>query len=112
MKKKLEKISLLYFNDNIINFCFQYNFEKEGKYSIKILLKKPLSNLNFMFSHCSSLTSLIYNNVTDMSDMFSYCSSLTSLNISNINSNNVNNMSDMFYYCSSLTSLNSNDKKI
>ena len=41
-----------------------------------------------------------------MSYMFSYCSSLTSLNLSNFNTNNVKNMSAMFIGCSSLTSLN------
>ena len=47
-----------------------------------------------------------------MSYMFSGCSSLTSLNLSNFNTNNVNNMSFMFSKCSSLTSLNTKDKKI
>ena len=47
-----------------------------------------------------------------MSFMFSWCSSLTSLNLLNFNTNNVNNMSYMFDDCSSLTSLNTQDKKI
>ena len=46
------------------------------------------------------------NNITNMSYMFSRCSSLSSLpDISKWNTSNVNNMSDMFYLCSSLSSL-------
>ena len=46
------------------------------------------------------------NNVNDMSYMFSGCSSLSSLpDISKWNTNNVTNMNSMFYKCSSLSSL-------
>ena len=46
------------------------------------------------------------NNVTDMSYMFSGCSSLSSLpDISKWNTNNVTNMSFMFDLCSTLSSL-------
>ena len=53
--------------------------------------------MSYMFSYCSSLTSLTLsnfntNNGNNMSCMFSYCS-LTSLNLSNFNTHNVNNMS-------------------
>ena len=48
----------LYLNDQKINFRFKYHFKEKGKNSIKILLKKPLTNLNLMFYLCSSLTSL------------------------------------------------------
>ena len=43
--------------------------------------------------------------VTDMDGMFSYCSSLTSLNISSFDTSKVTSMSGMFYDCRSLTSL-------
>ncbi len=90
-EKEIRENCLLYLNDSRINFCFQYKFEKVGKYSIKILLKKPLTNVNFMFLDCSSLTSF---------------------NLSNFNTNNVNNMRSMFSNCSSLTSLNTKDKRL
>ena len=53
--------------------------------------------MRYMFSECSSLTSLNLSdfntsNVQDMSSMFQLCSSLTSLNISNFNTNNVQNI--------------------
>ncbi len=99
----------LYLNNERINFNYKYKFEKEGKYSLKILFKKSIKNISYMFNQCSSLTSLNLsnfntNNVEDMSYMFQLCSSLTSLNLSNFNTNNVQNMKAMFSKCSSLTS--------
>ena len=35
-EKEIRENCLLYLNENKINFCFQYNIEKEGKYFIKI----------------------------------------------------------------------------
>ena len=75
------------------NFSYKYKFEKEGKYSLKILFKKAIKKMSYMFNQCSSLTSLNLsnfntNNVQDMSYMFQLCSSLTSLNLSNFNTSN------------------------
>ena len=69
-----------------------------------------VSYMGFMFSGCSSLTSLDLSHldtdvVTDMSAMFQSCSSLTSLDLSHFNTINVADMSFMFMDCSSLTSL-------
>ena len=102
--------SILYLNYKKIN-NYDYKFSKIGKYTILILFKSLLININKIFYNCSSLISLNLSNfntnkVTDMSHMFYKCSSLTSLNLSNFNTNKVNNMSYMFSNCSSLTSLN------
>lgn len=73
-----------------------------------------VTNMNCMFSHCSSLINLdvsMFNtsNVTDMSWMFADCGNLTNLNVSNFNTSNVTDMNNMFggWYggCSSLLSL-------
>ena len=69
-----------------------------------------LTNMSWMFTGCTSLTSLDVSsfntaNVMDMSGMFLSCSSLTSLDMSNFNTENVTNMYCMFEKCSSLTSL-------
>ena len=66
--------------------------------------------MSYMFSDCSSLTSLDVTHfntakVTDMSAMFYSCSSLTSLDVTHFNTENVTKMYSMFYSCSSLTSL-------
>ena len=68
------------------------------------------TNMNSVFSSCSSLTSLDLSNfntsnVTDMSFMFASCTGLTSLDLSNFDTSSVADMSNMFTYCSSLTSL-------
>ena len=70
-----------------------------------------VTDMQSMFSSCSSLTSLTLpesfntSSVTNMQSMFSSCSSLTSLDLSSFNTSSVTNMYSMFYYCSSLTSL-------
>ena len=91
----------LYLNNKKIDFCYKYQFPKDGKYKIQIIIKNPLSNTNYMFFDCNKLTSLNLlnfntNNIEDMSHMFCKCSSLTSLNLSNFNTNNVTNMNFMF----------------
>ena len=67
----------LYLNNNKIDFSYKYKFPKDGKYKIRIIIKNPLSNTNFMFFNCNKLTSL---------------------NLSNFNTNNVKNMSSMFNF--------------
>ena len=110
-EKEIRENCVLLFDENKIDFSFKYNFQNKGKYSMKIIIKKPLTNLNFMFYDFSSLTSLDLsnfntNNVEDMSHMFYKCSSLTSLDLSYFKTDNVKDMSWMFTFCFSLTSLN------
>ena len=55
-----------------------------------------------------SITGMEYLNtseVTNMDWMFGFCSSLTSLDLSHFNTSKVTSMSSMFYYCEDLTSL-------
>ena len=62
----------------------------------------------FGFKNLTSITGLANlktDNVTDMSFMFTSCSSLTSLNISGFKTDKVTSMVMMFYGCSGLTSL-------
>ena len=100
----------MYLNDKKINFDFKYQFNCEDIYRLTIVMKKLITNMNYMFYQCYSLISLDLsnfntNNIKDMSYMFSWCFSLTSLNVSNFNNNNVINMSYMFSDCRSLTTL-------
>ena len=79
--------------------------------NINLLNTSKATNMSYMFSWCSSLTSLdlsnfTTNSVTNMQAMFYDCSSLTSLDLSNFDTNKVTNMEAMFEGCSSLTSLN------
>ncbi|MBR2887039.1 MAG: BspA family leucine-rich repeat surface protein, partial [Bacteroidales bacterium] len=69
-----------------------------------------VTDMEWMFRACSSLTTLDVSNfntanVTDMKVMFYDCRSLTTLDVSNFNTANVTDMSYMFYGCSHLTTL-------
>ena len=71
---------------------------------------KNVDNMNYMFGHCTDLTSLDLSNfdtskVTNMAWMFGSCYNLTSLDLSNFDTSNVKNMMAMFCRCCSLTEL-------
>ena len=109
-KEIMKKLFEIYINEKKIDFLFELSGIGKGKKKIKILNKRPLTNMNDMFYYCFSLTSLNLsnlnvNNVINMSCLFHECSNLTSLNLSNFKTNHVTNMSGMFDGCSSLTSL-------
>ena len=110
-EKEIKENYKLYLNENKIDFCYKYKFNKDEKYLIKFKVQKPSININYMFYKCNQLLSIDLsnfntNNVNFMNGMFCNCSSLTSLNLSNFNTNNVNYMNGMFYNCCSLISLN------
>ena len=97
-------------NGKSIPFSYFYKFKKSGKYNIQYSFPNKLTNINNMFSLCSSLTNIDLSNfntqnVTNMSDMFYRCISLTKIDLSNFNTQNVTNMNSMFYECSSLTNI-------
>ena len=70
----------------------------------------------YWFCDCSKLTdiegieNLNTENVTDMNSMFFHCSSLTSLDLSNFNTANVTDIGYMFNGCSALTTIFASDK--
>ena len=70
----------------------------------------------YWFAVCSNLTTiegieyLNTEKVTDMNSMFFHCSSLTSLDLSNFNTANVTDMGYMFNGCSALTTIYASDK--
>lgn len=77
---------------------------------------EKLTNLSYMFSGCSYLTSLDLSSfdtsgVTNMSSMFASCRNLTSLDLSNFNTSNVTDMSYMFENCSNLTTIKVSSSK-
>ena len=89
-------------------FSYFYEFRMKGKYIIKYKFKNYLTNTNYVFFDCESLTNLNLSNfntqnVTNMGFMFWDCESLTNLNLSNFNTQNVTNMKNMFWGCGSLT---------
>ena len=77
---------------------------------LKYLNTEQVTNMSYMFSDCSALTSLDLSNfntakVRDMSYMFYRCSALSSLDLSNFNTAIVSDMSVMFCGCQKLSSL-------
>ena len=77
---------------------------------LEYLNTEKVTDMSFMFSGCSKLTSLDVTKfntgkVTDMSYMFYGCSKLTSLDVTHFNTANVTDMSYMFKSCLILTSL-------
>ena len=98
-------------NNKNIPFCYFYEFEKEGNYTIKYSFENYITKTNYMFLECTSLKYLNLSNfntqnVTSMRSMFWDCRYLIYLNLSNFNTQNVTTMKSMFEGCSSLKDLN------
>jgi len=77
---------------------------------IENLKTDNVTDMSYMFSYCSGLTSLDLSgfktdSVTNMRGMFSHCSGLTILDLSGFKTDNVTDMSELFSNCSGLTSL-------
>ena len=109
--EEIKKNCELYVNNNLINFNSYYNFDKIGKYTIKILIKKPLKNIQFLFHKCNLLNSLDLSNlnsfqVFSMRSSFNECLSLQNIDLSNLVTKNVTNMKSLFKDCSSLKNIN------
>ena len=110
-EKEIKDNIKIYIDNNIIPFSYFYKFKKKGKHIIKYIFKNNLTNTNYMFSRCSSLSNINLSNfntqnVTNMSRMFQGCSSLLNINLSNFNNQNVTDMSGMFWGCLSLSNIN------
>ena len=89
---------------------FGYMKNVQSIEGIGYLNTSNVTNMSYMFSFCSGLTSLDLSsfntaNVTSMDDMFSFCSGLTSLDLSSFNTTNVTDMGAMFAYCRILTTI-------
>ena len=82
---------------------------------LEYLNTEKVTDMRYMFSSCSSLTSLDVThfntaNVKDMSNMFYGCSGLISLDVTNFNTANVTNMRYMFKGCFKLKEIYVSDK--
>ena len=109
-EKEIKENIEIKINGKIIDFTYDYKFNKEGKYIIEYSFKNNLTKTCFMFYECYKLININLSNfntqnVTNMRHMFSYCS-FTNLDLYNFNTQNVTDMSYMFGGCSSLTNLN------
>ena len=110
-EKEIKENIEIKINDKKIEFTYYYKFKKEGNYSIEYSFKNNLTNTNYMFCGCDSITNLNLSNfntknVIDMRNMFSDCKFLKNLIISNIETQAVTNMRCLFDGCKSLIDLN------
>ena len=107
---------ILLINGQEIKLCEIYKLNNKQKNNdtlkVKLIEKKPITNMYSLFSHCESLISLPdidkwdTKNVTNMGSMFSYCTMLKSLpDISIWDTRNVTKIDSMFYECNKLESL-------
>ena len=88
--KEISNKCILYLNNKKIDdIC--YVFSKIGHYKLKLIFKQYLIDMSYMFSNCSSLTSL---------------------NLSNFNTNNVTDMRSMFLGVNKTCNLICNDKNL
>ena len=102
---------LIYFNDQEIDFTYNYIFVEEGVYQFRFFFKYPLINISSMFEKCEflvnvDLSSFNGSNVRFMNNMFYGCHLLQTIDFSNFNSENVESMSGIFRDCTSLTFVN------
>ena len=109
-EKEIKENIEIKINEKKIEFTYYYKFKKEGKNSIEYSFKNNLTNINYMFCGCDSITNLNLSNfntknITNMRCLFDGCKSLIDLNLSNFNTQNVIDMSCMFYGCHSLKNL-------
>ena len=83
-----------------------YMFNKYILNELPQLDTSKVTNMNYMFSHCTNLTTIPQidtSNVTNMSQMFYNCTNLTT--IPQLDTSNVTNMNYMFYSCYNLTTI-------
>ena len=103
----------IYFSQPITSLYSFFDYYKDGKLGnityidLSHLDSSSLKDTQYMFSGCSSLEEIIFNNfdtsqVTNMTGMFQGLSNLKSLDLSNLDTSNVSGMNELFYKCSSL----------
>ena len=102
--KTVREVPFLLDTSNVTDMSYMFS-GCSSLTSVTSMDTSNVTNMNGMFSGCSSLTSvpnMDTSQVTSMSSMFSRCTALTS--VPNIDTSNVTTMSSMFQGCSSLTS--------
>ena len=102
---------VIYFNDEEIDFTYNYIFVEEGLFQFRFFFKYPLINISSMFEKCECLVNVDLSsfngmNVRFMNNMFYGCHLLDTIDFSNFNSENVETMSGIFRDCTNLTTVN------
>lgn len=101
------------FKDARPNSCYCWfvdNTELTDIEGLEYLNTSEVTNMKFMFYHCSKLVSLDLrnfdvSNTETMQQMFSQCSNLKYLDLRNFDMTNTEDLTDMFYQCSNLETI-------
>lgn len=116
--KLVKSLDYIYTSPSLENYYPFFEHWTSTTYSSDLIITSlnvsnwKVKNLDSLFNHLESLTTLTGINQWDTSEVltmsytFFSCESLTTLNLSDWNTANVVDMSHMFKLCSSLTSLN------
>ena len=97
-------------NSKNIPFCYQYEFDYSGTYTIKYIFNKKITKADFLFYNCQllkyiDLSHFKTDKITNMESMFEGCTSLNHIDLTNIDTTKVTTMFNMFSKCQSLNNL-------
>ena len=105
-------IGYMFIDGEQVSISSTKTFSSIGEHTVQMIMNTSnVSNMNNMFSGCTALTSIEFNdtfdtsNVTTMYGIFNNCKKLTSLDLSSFDTSKVTDMSQMFQDCSGLTSI-------
>ena len=110
LKELTKTNTLMFINNEKVEYKKYKKFHKKGIYEIKITLKNNLVNAFCMFLGCKNIIDIDLSKfetryINNMCAMFDGCHNLTNINLSSFVTKNVKNMSSMFYGCKNLTNL-------
>ena len=88
-----------------------YRFAEIDNYTVEIKFNNNLTNLNYIFQDCTSLTEVDFSQLNafyaiEMEYVFDSCSSLKKVDFGDINTSLVISMKNMFSYCVLLNEVN------
>ena len=110
--KEMTKINtLMFINNEKVEYEKYKKFDKKGIYQIKIILKINLKNAYCMFQGCKNIIDIDLSKfetsyINNMGGMFRGCKNLTNINLSSFNTKNVTKMNCMFHDCINLKNIN------
>ena len=109
----LTYIDTMFIDGEEVSISSAKTFSSVGEHTVQMIMNTSnLTNMSYMFSGCTNLTSIEFgktfdtSKVTNMQHMFGYCTYLTSVDFGNlINTYNLISTYYMFYYCNNLKSI-------
>ena len=110
--KELNKLNtLMYINNQKVEYGKYKKFNKIGIYEIKLIININITDAKYMFYKCENIIDINMSkfntkNIISMKGMFYDCSHLQSIDLSSFNTENVINMSLMFCGCENLKNIN------